>query len=159
MLYPALWAYQTSYKTDTGFTPFQLSYGLEATLPIECQIPSLKLAIELLPDTTTEEEQLLYLNQLDEAHWDATLALEAHKHRVKDQYDKNVKPCSYQEGDLVLLYDKQHYLLGTIILQPLWIGPYVITKALSKGANELQDCEGIPLIEPWNGLYLKEYYA
>ena len=40
MLFSALWAYRTSAKTSTGFTPFQLVYGLEAVLPIECEIPS-----------------------------------------------------------------------------------------------------------------------
>eukprot|EP00253_Pinus_taeda_P020453 PITA_20453 len=66
MLYPMLWEYQTSVKTATGFTPFQLSYGLEAVLPIECQVPSLQIIVELFSSTTTEEECLLYLNQLDE---------------------------------------------------------------------------------------------
>jgi transposase InsO family protein len=66
MLYLALWDYRTSVKTATGFSPFQLIYGLEAFLPIECQIPSLKLAVQLLPDTSPLEEQLVHLEQLDE---------------------------------------------------------------------------------------------
>ena len=61
-------------KNATGFTPFQLVYGLEATLPIECEIPSLKLAVELLPNTSSEEERLLYLERLDETHRLATLS-------------------------------------------------------------------------------------
>ena len=55
MLFSALWAYRTSIKSATGFTPFQLVYGMEAMLPIEFEIPSLKLAVELLPDTSPEE--------------------------------------------------------------------------------------------------------
>jgi hypothetical protein len=54
-LFSALWAYRTSVKTATGFTPFQLVYGIEVVLPIECEIPSLKLKVELLPHTSTEE--------------------------------------------------------------------------------------------------------
>ena len=76
-LYSTLWAYRTSVKTATGFTPSQLSFGLEAVLPIECEIPSLKLAVELLPGTAATEERLLSLDHLDETHRDATLALEA----------------------------------------------------------------------------------
>ena len=49
---------------------------------------------------------------MDETHWDVKVALEAHKHQVKSQYDKKVKLHSYQEGDLVFLYDKKHDLLG-----------------------------------------------
>ena len=69
-------------KTTTGFTPFQLFYGLEVVLPIQCQIPSLQLAIEFLPDTSVEEEIFLYLNNLDETRRDATLVNEAHKKRI-----------------------------------------------------------------------------
>ena len=78
MLSSALWAYRTSVKTSTGFTPFQLVYGLEAVLPIECKILSLKLAIELLPATSKEEKHFLYLAQLDENRRNAALANEAH---------------------------------------------------------------------------------
>eukprot|EP00253_Pinus_taeda_P035312 PITA_35312 len=88
MLFPALWAYRTSVKDATGFTPFQLVYGLEATLPIECEIPSLKLAIELLPNTTPLEERLLYLERLDETQRLANLAIETQKKRVKSHFDK-----------------------------------------------------------------------
>jgi transposase InsO family protein len=38
MIFSALWAYQTSVKSAMGFTPFQLVYGIEAILSIECEI-------------------------------------------------------------------------------------------------------------------------
>eukprot|EP00253_Pinus_taeda_P028747 PITA_28747 len=49
ILYSALWAYRTSLRNMTRFTPFQLVYGLEVVLPIQCEISSLKLIIDLLP--------------------------------------------------------------------------------------------------------------
>jgi hypothetical protein len=55
MLYPALWAYRTSVKTATEFSPFQLVHSVESILPVECEIPSLKLEVELLPDTSNLE--------------------------------------------------------------------------------------------------------
>ena len=48
IIFSTLWAYRTSVKIATGFTPFQLVYGLEVVLPIQCQIPSLQLVIERL---------------------------------------------------------------------------------------------------------------
>jgi hypothetical protein len=105
MLFSTLWDYRTSIKFATRFTPFQLVYGLEAILSIECEIPSLKLVIKLLPNTYVEEERLLYLMQLDETHRDATLVIEAQKKHVKSQYDKHVRPQIFFEGDLVLLYE------------------------------------------------------
>jgi hypothetical protein len=79
MLYPALWAYRTSVKTSTGFSPFQLVHGVESILPIECEIPSLKLEIELLPDTSDLEECLVHLECLDEQRRDASMTIEVNK--------------------------------------------------------------------------------
>ena len=45
MLYPALWAYQTVVKTATGFSAYHLVHGVDSILPVECEIPSLKLAM------------------------------------------------------------------------------------------------------------------
>ena len=84
VLFSTLWVYRTSMKIATGFTPFHLFYGLEAVVPIQCHIPSLQLAVELLPDTFVEEEIFLYLNNLDETHRYVALANEVHKKRVKE---------------------------------------------------------------------------
>ena len=103
MLYPALWAYRTVVKTATGFSPYQLVHGMESVLLVECKIPSLKLAIDLLPDTSALEEHLVQI--LDEQRRDSLVALEVNKRRVKVQYDKSIHPRKFSEGDLVLLWD------------------------------------------------------
>ena len=85
MLYPTLWAYRTAVKTATGFSPYQLIRGVESILSVECEIPSLKLTIELLPDTSALEEHLVHLEQLDEQRRDALVALQVNKCHVKVQ--------------------------------------------------------------------------
>ena len=92
MLYPALWAYRTIVKTATGFSPFQLIHGVDAVTSIECEILSLRIVIHVLPGTIDLEECLLHLEHLDEQCRDALIANQAHKNRVKIQYDKLVKP-------------------------------------------------------------------
>ena len=89
---------------------------------------------------------------------EAQLANEAHKRCTKVQYDKNVQPHIYSEGDLVL-YDKEADVIGTWKFEPLWHGPYIVKRVLAKGAYELVDYDVIPLAQPRNGLYLKRYYA
>ena len=42
----ALWAYRTSFRTSTGATPYSLVYGMEAVLPIETEMGSLRVALE-----------------------------------------------------------------------------------------------------------------
>jgi hypothetical protein len=66
MLFSALWAYRTVVKTATGFMPFHLVHGVEETLPIECEISTLRTAIELLSDTAPMKQHLLNLESLDE---------------------------------------------------------------------------------------------
>jgi hypothetical protein len=78
-LLSALWAYLTSVKTATGITPFQLVYGIEAILPIECEIPLLKLKVEILPHTSVEEECFLYLTRMDETRCDVALVNETYQ--------------------------------------------------------------------------------
>ena len=75
---PYLW--KNCYRVHS----FSLVYGLESVLPIECEILSLKLAIELLPNTFEEEKHFLYLAQLDETRRIAALAAKAQKKCVKD---------------------------------------------------------------------------
>eukprot|EP00253_Pinus_taeda_P026681 PITA_26681 len=145
MLFSALWAYRTSVKTSTGFTPFQLVYGLEAVLPIECEIPSLQIVVQLLPATSEEEKRLLYLAQLDENRRNAALAVETHAKCIKAQYDLNVTPCNFSEGDLVLLYDQANDKLGAGKFVPMWHGPYIVKWKLAKGAYELEDFDGVSL--------------
>jgi len=78
MLFSALWAYRTTVKTLTSFTPFQIIYGLEVILPIECEITSLKLVIELLPSTFGDEECFVHLVHLDENLRNFIFASKAH---------------------------------------------------------------------------------
>jgi len=92
---------------------------MEVVFPIECQIPSLKLAVELLPDTTTLEEHLFYLEQLDEQRRDASLANEANKQHVKCQHDRLVFPRVFSQGDLVLVYDQDKDPLGARKFKPM----------------------------------------
>ena len=158
-LFSALWAYRTSTKTATSFTPFQLVYGLEVVLPIECEIPSLRLTVELLPHTTDEEQRLLYLSHLDEIHRDNALANEMHQKHIKKRYDRAVRPCTFSKGDVVLIYDQNKDALGAGKFEPLWYGLYIISKVLQKWAYELVDYEGNKLARPQNGLYLKKYFA
>lgn len=126
MLFSALWAYQTSTKDATGFTPFLIIYGLEVTLPIECEIPSLNLVVELLPQTSPQEDHLLYLEWLDETRRLTTLVIEAQNKRVKSHFDQLVPSHAFSKGDLVLIYDQANDKLGAGKFEPMWHGPYIV---------------------------------
>ena len=63
--------------------------------------------------------------------------------------------CSSDLSDLVLIYDQEADVIGTRRFEPLWHGPYIFKRVLSKGAYNLVDYDGISLEQPRNGLYLK----
>jgi len=46
MLPFALHGYRTSVRTSTGATPFSLVYGTEAVLPVEVEVPSMRVLME-----------------------------------------------------------------------------------------------------------------
>ena len=54
MLPFALHAYRTAVRTSPGATPYMLVYGMEAVMPLEVEIPSLRVLID---------------SELDEAEW------------------------------------------------------------------------------------------
>lgn len=58
-----LWAYRTTYKTPTKATPYALVFGAEAVLPLEVELPSLRVAIQY--DLTEEQNARLRMEELD----------------------------------------------------------------------------------------------
>lgn len=63
----ATWAYNTTWKTTTRFTPFENFYGKKALLSIEFEYNSLRMEAQIDMDlTTAQQERLLQLNGLDE---------------------------------------------------------------------------------------------
>jgi hypothetical protein len=111
MVFSYLWSYCTVVKI-AGFTLFHLIHGIESTLPIECEIPTLRTAIEILPDTAPMEQCLLTLESLDEDCRSSLQHNEAAKKSSKATFDRHVNLRSFNEGDLVLAYDISHDTLG-----------------------------------------------
>ncbi|KAL0292682.1 UNVERIFIED_CONTAM: hypothetical protein Sangu_3251800 [Sesamum angustifolium] len=68
----ALWAYRTTIRTPTQATPYVLVYGVEAILPLERQISSLRIAIqEGFIEKENSQIQLEELEALDEKRLEA----------------------------------------------------------------------------------------
>lgn len=87
MLFSSLWVYTASVKTTTDFTPFHLVFGEEVVLAIECKIPSLHIAIELVPYTQPLERRLFMLERAYEDYHVAFPTIEVGEKHAKAQYD------------------------------------------------------------------------
>jgi hypothetical protein len=159
MLFSVLWYYCTIVKTTTSLTPFHLIHGFEATLPIECKIPTLRIAIEILFDTAPMEQYLLNLESLNEYRQSSLQNNEAAKKWSKATFECHVNLRLFNEGDLILSYDIAHDTLDHGKFESLWHVPYIIQHCLTKGAYILASPKCYPLKEHVNGLYLKKFYA
>ena len=63
----ALWAYRTTWRNTTGFSPYDLVYGKSVIFPIEFEIKNLKTTTEVNLDVTeAQKRRLNQLNELDE---------------------------------------------------------------------------------------------
>ena len=157
----ALWAYRTTVRTPTGATPYSLVYGCEAVLPLEIQIPSLRIA--LATQMTTEEQhqkRLEELEMLDEKRLEAQQHIEFYQAKISRAFDKKVRQRSFKEGDLVLT-ERRPMILNSKKkgkFEPKWEGPFVVETVYSSGAYRLVTKEGDRLMMPINGKFLKKYY-
>ncbi|KAG9446524.1 hypothetical protein H6P81_012652 [Aristolochia fimbriata] len=96
----ALWAYRTSFRTLTQSTPYSLVYGTEAVLPLEVQLPSLRVVVR--EGLTTEEcaqLRLAELESLDEQRLEAQQHLECYQSRMTQAFNKKVRLRSFQTAD------------------------------------------------------------
>ena len=77
-------AYNTTWKTTAGSTPYDLVYGKKALLSIEFEYNTIRMAAQLDLDVTREsQERLLQLNKLDEFRMQALLHTEVTQVKVK----------------------------------------------------------------------------
>ncbi|KAJ6853189.1 uncharacterized protein M6B38_251610 [Iris pallida] len=97
-----LWAYHTTVRTATRNTPFSLVYGSEAVLPLETQIPSLRVALTHQLTGENHLRRLQELEALDEKHLLAQQRIELYQARISGAFNKKVKIRTFQLGDLVL---------------------------------------------------------
>jgi len=57
-IHHVVWVYNTTYKTTTRYSPFQLTYGREALLPIELEVMTLCTATTMI--LPLDESQVPY---------------------------------------------------------------------------------------------------
>ncbi|CAL9000002.1 unnamed protein product, partial [Prunus brigantina] len=140
-----LWAYRTSKREATGMTPYALTYGHDAILPMEIAVQSLRIAHQHdLVGEDYSQAMLLELEGLDTSRFDTLNKLLAGKQAVSRAYNKRVKNKSFEEGEIVW---KAVLPLGTHIAgygkwSPTWEGPFIINQILGMGAYRLQDRDG-----------------
>ncbi|XP_039687848.1 uncharacterized protein [Medicago truncatula] len=132
-----------------GATPFSLVYGMEAVLPVEVEIPSLRVLMEAdLSEAEWVQNRYDQLNLIEEKRMTALCHGQLYQKRMKQAFDKKVRPREFKEGDLVLkkIFSFRPDSRGK--WAPNYEGPYVVKKAFSGGAMTLQTMDGEELPQP-----------
>ena len=132
MLPFSLHVYHTSVRTSIGATPFSLVYGMKAVLPVEIEIPSLRVLMETkLEEAEWVQTRLDQLNLIAEKCLTDVCHGQLYQKRMKKAFDKKVRPQIFKEGDLVL----KKILLPRLNSHGKWTpnyeGPYVVKTTFS----------------------------
>ncbi|CAL2231673.1 unnamed protein product [Prunus armeniaca] len=160
----ALWAYRTSSRSATGFSPYSLVYGSDAISPVEITIPTARTAAvnDLEWDTKScSEWRLLDLEALDEKRAVAEKKTALYHRTVAQAYNRTVKPRAFKQGDLVLKVAEhvRRQVSGPSKFAPQWEGPFAVKEVHSSGYYRLVSVKEGTLTDPVNGKWLKLYYC
>ncbi|CAJ2637090.1 unnamed protein product [Trifolium pratense] len=97
-----LWACRNSPKESTNSTPFRLTYGHDAVLPVEIYLQSIRIQRQMeIPTDHYWSMMFDELVDLDEERLRALDALSRQKERVAKAYNKKVKSKTFEVGNLV----------------------------------------------------------
>uniref|UniRef100_A0A2N9HSM7 Uncharacterized protein n=1 Tax=Fagus sylvatica TaxID=28930 RepID=A0A2N9HSM7_FAGSY len=159
-----LWAYRSSPKTATGFTPFSLVYGTNTISPTELVVPSPRVmqGSELEVDANMcTEARMADLEGLDEARDLAKAKSQRNYQKMANVYSKALRVRIFAEGQMVLKAAEfiRRNLPSPSKFSPNWDGPYIIREAHGSGYYRLSKSDGTTLADPINGKWLKNYYS
>lgn len=156
-----LFAYRTLQHSTTKQTPFFLTYGRQATLPVELEIksyPEEPLKNENFNDALTRRTHEL-IGTIVDARVIAKERIELSQKLQKERHDRKIKNESFHKNDLVLEYRSKDQNIYGEKFQPRWDGPFYIETVLGKGAYILRTLEGNVLYNrPVHGNRLKLYH-
>ncbi len=152
-----LWAYRTTPRRSTGESPFTLTYGSEAIIPLEVGLPTIRT--QAFEQEDNERSLQLSLDLLQERREASAIRLAAYQQELTNAYSHKVRPRSFQIGDYVLrkvLANTKDPTDGK--LGPNWEGPYRIIGVGHNGAYQLETADGKTVPRTWNTSNLRKFY-
>ena len=83
-----LWAYRTTPRKSTGETPFSITYGAEAVIPLENGFPTMRSSAFTSDGNNVLKKNLVLIEERRE---NAMVQLAYYQHKLKQGYDISVK--------------------------------------------------------------------
>lgn len=134
----ALWDDRITPKRATSCSPYVLTYGKEAKLPIFVEFPTLNFIKELeLLEEQPMGARLAQLMELEETRKEELRKLEIHQAHMKSYFEKRARPRDFTVGNLVFKWDEHKSKPGKHSkFDVIWDGPYMIIEC--KKCNSFQ---------------------
>ena len=133
---------------------------MEVVLPIEVEIPSLRVIMEAdLDEAEWVQSRYDQLNLIEEKRLTAVCHGQLYQRRLKQAFDKKVLPRAYHVGDLVLKRYSAIHSDPRGKWTPNYEGPFIVKKAFSGGSLILTTMDGEDLPSLVNADIVKKYYA
>ncbi|KAK1398908.1 hypothetical protein POM88_008771 [Heracleum sosnowskyi] len=152
-----LWSYNTTPRTTTGESPFTLTYGCEAMLPVEIGAGSFRR--DNYDPGNNEVNHRLYLDLVEEVRATAQLKLATYQQRTRKYFDDKVRARPLKVGSLVLRRMMPNMKVhGHGVFGANWEGLYLIKAVLGEDTYHLTDLDGKLIPRAWNEEHLKKYY-
>ena len=105
-------------------TPYSLVYGMEAVLPVELEVPSLRVAMESqITEVDWIRNRYDELALLDEKRLRALYHVQGYQRRVARAFNKHVKDRGLKKGDVVLKEIRAPVFDPRGKFKPSWGGP------------------------------------
>ena len=95
-----LWTYKTTPRRSTGETPFSMTYGVEAVIPLETGFPTSRTSS--FNPSDNDKQLTKSLDLIEEKRENAMVQLAYYQHKLKQGYNANVKLRPLAPDDLVL---------------------------------------------------------
>ncbi|MCO5567279.1 hypothetical protein L7F22_020969 [Adiantum nelumboides] len=156
----AIWAYITTYRDATQFTPFHLVYGQDALQPIELNIPTIKLTRR--QQQNNDEAWIDRLLSLVDLEWRREAAYHCYEKKalqLKDKLNEGLKDKEIKEKSLVLRYNNALDNMFDVKFEHRWEGPFIVKKAFTGGYYQVMDLNGKEHPRKVNGYRLKPYLS
>ncbi|XP_057761348.1 uncharacterized protein LOC130981714 [Arachis stenosperma] len=148
-----LWSNRTTEQSSTKETPFRLTYGTDAVIPVEIGEPSPRLLLKGVEETVEKD-------LIEETREMAHLAEAALKQRMALRYNAKAHKRKFEENDLILRRnDIGPPTLGEGKLAANWEGPYRIKEVIGRGAYKLEKLSGKEVPRTWNADNLRRFYS
>ena len=124
----AIFAFNTSFNNQTGFTPFFINHGFEANLSGQISMSLTAQNMDLDPKLSTNSYCLDVLEKFQKSFEQVYKNLNT----VSAKHTNIINvPQFFKEGEMVWLFSPVFSTKTPKAFQEFWTGPYTITKSIS----------------------------